>query len=141
MLGEWARYEWGPTVTSAEMLGVDQAAIVKAGYWVTAEAWYPVFSSVSLGASVTREEVDRADSLVKYVAAKGLYGVELGRKDRLLVTRVFADIGRWVRVTYFKTSDSNPYPWLSGMWPVAGERAFTGRDPDKYGVMVRVRVR
>jgi len=141
VLGEWARYEWGPTATSAEMLGRDQSPIEKAGYWVTAEAWYPVFSDIVLGASVTREEIDRADSLVKYMATEGLYGVELGRKDRLLVTRVFADIGRWVRITYFKTNDSNPYPWLSGMWPIAGERAFTGREPDKYGVMVRVRVR
>jgi hypothetical protein len=141
VLGEWVRYEWGPTATSAEMVGRDQSPIEKSGYWVTAEAWSPAFRDVVLGASVTREEVDRADSLVKFMATEGLYGVETGRKDRLLVTRVFADIGRAVRITYFKTSDSNPYPWLSGMWPVAGERAFTGREPDKYGVMVRVRVR
>lgn len=141
LLGEWARYEWGPTATSAEMIGVDQAPIEKAGYWVTAEAWAPVLGDVTIGASVTREEVDRADSLVKFMAAEGLYGIETGRKDRLLVTRLFADIGPWVRVTAFRTDDSNAYPWLSGMWPVAGERAFTGRDPDKYGVMLRVRVR
>src|SRR5690606_15354110 len=107
----------------------------------TAEAWYPVFRDIVLGASVTREEMDRADSLVKFMAAAGLYGVETGRKDRMLVTRLFADIGPWVRITAFKTDDSNPYPWLSGMWPVTGDRAFSGREPDKYGVMVRVRVR
>ena len=141
VLAEWARYEWGPTATSAEMLGVDQSPIEKTGYWVTAEAWYPLFRDITLGASVTREEVDRADSLVKFMAAEGLYRVETGRKDRLLAMRLFTDIGPWVRVTAFKVEDSNPYPWLSGMWPVAGERAFTGREPDKYGVMVRVRVR
>jgi hypothetical protein len=110
------------------------------GYWVTAEAWYPVTGTLVVGASFTREEVDRADSLVKYMAANGLYGVQTGRKDRLTVLRFFADIGSWVRVSLFRTDDSNPYPWLSGMWPVDGPNAFTGRVPNKYGVMVRVRV-
>ncbi|MBE3071410.1 MAG: hypothetical protein IMZ67_00410 [Acidobacteria bacterium] len=141
VLGEWARYTWGPAASSAEMLGFDTAPIEKTGYWVTAEAWYPVTGDLVVGASVTREEVDRADSLVKYMAAKSLYGVQTGRKDRLMVLRFFADIGPWVRVSVFRTDDSNPYPWLSGMWPVEGPQAFTGRAPDKYGVMVRVRVR
>jgi hypothetical protein len=141
VIGEWARYEWGPTATSAEMLGVDPSPVEKAGYWVTAEAWYPVRRDVTVGASVTREEIDRADSLVKYMAAEGLYGVETGRTDRLLVVRGFVDIGPAVRFTVFRTDDSNPYPWLSGIWPVAGERAFTGRSLEKYGVMMRVRVR
>jgi hypothetical protein len=140
VLGEWVRYEWGPTASSAEMLGVDPAPIEKMGYWVTAEAWYPVTGNLVVGASVTREEVDRADSLVKHMAANGLYGVQTGRKDRLTVLRFFADIGPWVRVSLFRTDDSNPYPWLSGMWPVDGPNAFTGRVPNKYGVMVRVRV-
>jgi hypothetical protein len=141
VIGEWVRYEWGPTVTSAELVGVDQSPIVKTGYWLTAEAWAPLTRDLTIGASFSREETDRADSLVKWMANEELYGIEMGRKDRLLVGRIFADIGPWVRVSAFRTHDSNPYPWLSGIWPVAGERAFTGRSLEKYGVMMRVRVR
>lgn len=142
ILGEWARYRWGPTVTSAEMLGVDPAPIDKTGAWITAEVWHPARRGIDLGASVTYEVVDRADSLVKYMAAAGLYRVETGRRDRWTAVRVFADAaGGALRIGLFRTLDGNPYPWLSGIWPVEGDRAFTGRAPDKYGVMFRVRVR
>jgi len=78
VLGEWARYEWGPTRTSAELLGVDLEPIRKAGYWVTAETSYPFRDDFLLGFSWTGEKVDRADSLVKFMAAKRLYGVSEG---------------------------------------------------------------
>jgi len=57
------------------------------------------------------------------------------------IFRVFADIGPYVRVGLFRTNNSNPFPWLSGMWPVDGPFAFVGRKPDKHGIMLRVRVR
>ncbi len=141
VLGEWARYTWGPTRTAAELVGVDPAPIRKAGYWVTAEGAVPLGQDLRLGASVTRERVDRADSLVKFMAASHLYGVQEGRSDRMNTIRVFADVGRFVRISVYHADDQNPYPWLSGMWPVSGDRAFSGKDPDRYGGMVRVRVR
>lgn len=140
LLGEWARYTWGPTKTSAELVGVDTAPIRKAGYWVTAEGSYPIGHNLRLGASVTQERVDRADSLVKFMASRHLFGVTEGKSDQLNVLRVFADIGRLVRISVFRSDDTNPYPWLSGMWPVSGDHAYAGREPDRYGGMVRVRV-
>ncbi len=140
VLGEWARYTWGPTKSSAELIGADTNPITKAGGWITAEGSYPLRPDVRLGASVTYERVDRADSLVRYMAARGLYGVEEGRSDRLNVLRGFLNIGP-ARITIFRADDTNPYPWLSGMWPISGDNPFRGREPDRYGAMVRLRVR
>ena len=41
VMGEYARYTWGPTRTSAEMLGVDTGAVIKTGYWIGAEVTQP----------------------------------------------------------------------------------------------------
>ena len=52
--GECARYVWGPAETSAEMLGIDPAPIVKPGYYFGA-----TFSAVDgthrAGVTVTRK--------------------------------------------------------------------------------------
>ena len=141
VLGEWARYTWGPTRTSAELIGFDRQPIRKAGYWVTAETSYPLRDDLRVGVSWTNERVDRADSLVKFMAANQLHNVSEGKKDRLSVFRLFADIGPFLRVGLFRADDLNPFPWLSGMWPVGGPKAFSGREPDKYGMMLRLRVR
>jgi hypothetical protein len=34
---------------------------------------------------------------------------------------------------------SNPFPWVSGSWPVTGPTAFSGRAPDRIGITVTVR--
>jgi hypothetical protein len=34
---------------------------------------------------------------------------------------------------------SNPFPWVSGSWPIDGPRAFSGATPDRYGITVVVR--
>jgi hypothetical protein len=76
---------------------------------------------------------------VKYLAANDLYGVELGRKDRGTTARVYIDLSRLVTFGLFWADVSNPYPWISGSWPVAGPRAYSGRAPDRYGLAVVVR--
>ena len=47
----------------------------------------------------------------------------------------------FVLVTFggFWADVSNPFPWISGSWPVDGPTAFTGRLPDRYGFTVLVR--
>jgi hypothetical protein len=91
-----------------------------------------------VGATVTREELSRDDSLVKYLALQGLYGVEMGKKDRGTIARVYIDLSRIFTLGFFWADVSNPYPWISGSWPVSGPRAFTGRTPDRYGIAVVV---
>jgi hypothetical protein len=139
VFGEYARYVWGPTETSAELVGADPEAIDKPGYYIGGTFEVPVSRHLHAGVTVTREELSRDDSLVKYLAAAGLYGVELGRKDRGTIARAYVEFSRVLTIGVFWADISNPYPWISGSWPIAGPRAFTGRAPDRYGVSVIVK--
>jgi hypothetical protein len=139
IFGEFVRYTWGPTTSSAEMLGVDPEPIHKAGYYVGGQVTYPVTSRVAVGVTITREELSRDDSLIKYLAMNNLYGVEMGKKDRGTTLRVSMTIADSVTAGVYWADVSNPYPWVSGSWPVSGPRAFTGRDPGRYGLVVSVR--
>jgi hypothetical protein len=94
---------------------------------------------VALGVTFTREELSRDDSLIKYLAANNLYGVEMGKKDRGTTLRVFVTVADAVTAGLYRADVSNPYPWVSGSWPVSGPSAFTGRAPDRYGLVVSVR--
>jgi hypothetical protein len=139
VFGEYARYTWGPTASSAEMLGVDPEPIDKAGYYVGAQIAYPLTSTVTVGTTITREELSRDDSLIKYLSANHLLGVEMGKKDRGTIVRFFVRFRDTVSAGVYWADVSNPYPWVSGSWPVAGSQAFTGRAPDRYGLLVSVR--
>jgi hypothetical protein len=140
VFGEYAHYRWGPTLTSGELVGIPALdPIDKTGYYVGGQLDVPVSSRVRLGGSVTREELSRDDSLIQYLALNQLYGVEMGKNDRALILRGFIDINQLVHVNFFWMDVSNPYPWVSGSWPVAGPTAFTGRAPDRVGVTVTVR--
>lgn len=140
VFGEYAHYRWGPTLTSGELVGIPALEpIDKTGYYMGGQLDVPVSARVRVGGSLTREELLRDDSLIQYLALNQLYGVEMGKKDRLLIARGFIDINRLVNVGFFWVDVSNPYPWVSGSWPVAGPTAFTGRAPDRIGVTVTVR--
>lgn len=140
VFGEYAKYKWGPTVTSGELVGIpDLPAIDKPGYFMGALFDVPVAGKVRAGASVVREELSRDDSLVQYLELNNLYGVSMGKKDRALAVRAFVDVNRLVNVSFFWMDVSNPFPWASASWPVTGPVAFTGREPDRIGVTVSVR--
>ncbi len=140
VFGEYAKYKWGPTVTSGELVGIPElAAIDKPGYFMGAMLDVPVTGKVRAGGSVVREELTRDDSLIQYLELNKLYGVSMGKKDRSLVVRGFIDVNRLVNVSFFWMDVSNPFPWVSGSWPVTGPVAFKGRDPDRIGVTVTVR--
>ena len=127
---EYAKYKWGPTLTSGELVGIPAIdAIDKPGYYMGAQIDAPITSRVRVGGSVTREELTRDDSLIQYLVLNNLYGVEMGKKDRELIVRGFVDINHLV----------NPYPWVSASWPVSGPAAFSGRAPDRAGVTLTVR--
>jgi hypothetical protein len=141
VFGEYAHYTWGPTGTSAEMLGVDPDSIDKSGFYIGAQAAVPVRRNAAVGATFTREELSRDDSMIKYLAAHRLFGVEMGKRDRGTTLRVFVTMFDAVTAGLYWADVSNPYPWVSGSWPVAGPQAFTGRAPDRYGLMVSLRAR
>jgi len=140
LMGEWARYTWGPTASSAEIVGVNWSAIVKQGYWFSAQGHVPVTPAATLGASVTREQIDRADSLVQFLAANGLYGVTTGRKDELTAVRLYLDLWKQLRVGIYKTFDRNPFPQISGIRPLAGPDHDSLSSTEKYGLVVRLTV-
>jgi hypothetical protein len=100
-----------------------------------------VSSRVKAGVTLTREELSRDDSLVKYLAAGDLYGVAMGRKDRGTIARMYVEVARLVTLGGFWANVSNPFPWVSGSWPVGGPRAFIGRDPNRYGMTVLVKTK
>jgi hypothetical protein len=139
VFGEYAKYTWGPTTTSAEMLGFDPEPIDKAGYYVGTQVAYPLTAHVTVGTTITREELSRDDSLIKYLSENDLLGVEMGKKDRGTIVRVFVRFRDTVSAGVYWADISNPYPWVSGSWPIAGPQAFTGRAPDRYGLLVSVR--
>jgi hypothetical protein len=141
VFGEYASYTWGPTETSAELVGVDTEPIDKSGYYVGFQVAAPVHQRVRVGATLTREELSRDDSMVKYLEAQNLYGVEMGRKDRGTVVRGFVELWNRLTIGGFWADVSNPYPWVSASWPVSGPAAFTGRSQDRYGFTVRVQSR
>jgi hypothetical protein len=137
---EYAKYKWGPTVTSGELVGIDALdPIEKPGYYMGAQLDVPVHARVHLGGSFTREELTRDDSLIQYLELNNLYGVTMGKKDRLMIARGFVEVNRLVNVSFYWMDVSNPFPWVSGSWPVAGPTAFTGRDPDRLGITVTVK--
>ena len=137
---EYAKYKWGPTVTSGELVGIPTLGpIEKPGYYMGAQLDVPVGERIHVGGSVTREELTRDDSLIQYLELNNLYGVSMGKKDRLLIARGFIDVNRLVTVSFFWVDVSNPFPWASGSWPVSGPTAFTGREPDRVGVTVTVK--
>lgn len=140
VFGEYAKYQWGPTVTSGELIGIPTLGpIEKPGYYMGAQLDVPVGKGVRVGGSFTREELTRDDSLIQYLSLNNLYGVSMGKKDRLMIARGFLDINRLVNLSVFWVDVSNPFPWASGSWPVSGPVAFTGREPDRIGITVTVR--
>jgi hypothetical protein len=139
VFGEYASYDWGPTATSAEMLGLPTAPINKNGYYAGGDVGYQVNQLVRVGVNATREELSRDDSLIESLALQGLYGVVLGKKERSTVWRFYADIGRLVTVGFYRNTLENPFPWVSGIVPVEGPNAFGawGRGNDKWGIVMR----
>jgi hypothetical protein len=140
VFAEYAKYTWGPTLTSGELAGFPALEpIDKPGYYMGGQVETPFGSRVRVGGSITREELTRDDSLIQYLVLNDLHGVSMGKKDRELVVRGFVDLNRLVNVTFFWMDVSNPFPWVSGSWPVTGPAPFTGRAPDRAGVSVTVR--
>ncbi|HUQ85999.1 MAG TPA: hypothetical protein VM096_00480 [Vicinamibacterales bacterium] len=137
---EYAKYKWGPTITSGELVGIPTIGpIEKPGYFMGAQLDAPLTGRVHVGGSITREELTRDDSLIQYLELNHLYGVEMGKKDRNLILRGFVDVNRLVNVSFFWADVSNPFPWVSGSWPVSGDFAFSGREMDRIGLTVTVR--
>ncbi len=140
VFGEYARYTWGLTETSAELLGLDTGPIDKPGYYAGAELSAPLTPSVKVGTVITREELTRDDSLISFLGLQG-FDVRLGKKERSTAYRFYADFSDRVTVAVIRNDHSNPYRFVSGIEPIAGanpDAASSGSD--KWGLVVRFRL-
>ena len=139
--GEYARYVSGLPDTSAELIGIANAPVIKRGYYVGGEATAPLPKGWEARVSVTGEDLSRNDSLVWYMEALGLYRVHLGARVRSTIVRGSVRM-RGVELGAYWNRQSNPYPWLSGIVPVAGDKAFVAGSEGRprYGFVFRVRV-
>lgn len=141
VIAEHADYTWGPTASSAAMLGVNGSGIAKRGYYVTAETWHPIRPSLTIGGSVSHERIDHDDSLVRYAETLGILGVTGGGHDQMTVIRGYLDFNQDVRIGIYRDWDHDPYPWLSGIDPISGPGAFEGKGTNKWGMTVRLNVK
>lgn len=136
VFGEYARYVWGPTRTSALLVGADPAPIKKDGYYVGGEASYPLAKRLTLGVNLTREDLSRDDSLVKYLAARGLYDVAMGEKERDTVLRFHAKVGDYLTAGIYRMWLDNPFPQASGIVAVEGPGAYQGGGSNRWGFVL-----
>ena len=140
VFGEHARYTWGITRTSAELLGFATDPISKPGYYVGADLSVPISDKVRVGTVITREELLRDDSLIFWLAQSG-YDVQLGKKERATAYRFYADISDLVTLGIIRNDLSNPYPWASGIEPVPLTPGLKSQGNEKWGLVVLFRVR
>ena len=139
VFGEYARYTWGITRTSAEPLGFNGDPINKPGYYVGADLSVPITDKVVVGAVMTREELVRDDSLISFLAQSG-HAVALGKKERSTVYRFYAKFSDLVTLGTIRNDLSNPYPWVSGIEEMVLRPGQGPQGNDKWGVVVLFRV-
>jgi len=92
----------------------------------------------TVGVVVTREELDRDDSLVAFMAARSLLGVREGEKERGTIVKLYAELGP-LTVFVFHNDIDNPFPQASAIVPIGGPFAFQGPGSGKTGAGVRFR--
>ena len=140
LFGEYARYTWGLTETSARLLALETGPIAKPGYYLGADLSVPVAGRLRVGTVITREELSRDDSLISYLSLQG-FDVAMGSHERSTAYRVYVDFSERVTVALIRNTHSNPYRWVSGIEPVLGAHsgaANTGSN--KWGLVFRVRL-
>jgi hypothetical protein len=142
VFGEFASYLWGLTETSAELIGnSDTEGVRKNGYYAGGDFNLPIGSRARIGTTVTFEEIDRDDALIKQLWLENLYGVSMGEKEQTTVMRVYVTFYERVTAAFYRTLLDNPFPWVSGIVPVAGPAAYQGQGNDKWGLVARFSLR
>src|SRR5258708_3241001 len=115
VFGEYAHYKWGLKDPSAGQLPgpPTRSPVDKHGYYVGVDLSLPLPRGWGkVGAVVTREELDRDDSMIAYLAARDMLGVVLGQQERSTIVKVYAELGR-VTAFFFYNDLQNPFPPVS----------------------------
>jgi hypothetical protein len=141
VFGEYARYKWGLRISSAELFSGPPVItpINKSGYFVGADVGVPLPGKRgTAGVVVIREELDRDDSLVAFLAVRNRLGVTLGKKERTTILKLYATLGP-VTVFAFHNGLDNPFPQASAIVATSGPFAFAPAGNAKTGVGFRFR--
>jgi hypothetical protein len=136
VFGEGAHYTWGLTRTSAELFDFDDAPIRKNGYYGGAEVSYPLGRTSRVGLNVTREELSRDDSLIKFLEAGGTRGVTMGESDRGTVLRLFFELPN-LTLAFYRNLDETPFPFVSGIVPIDAPPDVIEGATNKWGIVMR----
>jgi hypothetical protein len=135
-VAECAHYTVGLKESSAVMVGSNPAPVYKDGCYATVQAGFEIRRGLAVGASFTHERIDRADSLIRYLSEKGLYSVVEGEEDRMSVARIFVEVNRQLRIGYYVNHIHNPFPWVSGIYPLTEISRFQGKPFNRTGLVV-----
>jgi hypothetical protein len=141
VFGEYAHYQWGLRDTSADQLPgpPTKSPVYKNGYYVGADLSAPLpRSRGTVGIVFMREELDRDDSLIAYLAARDLLGVSLGKKERRRILKAYAEVGS-LTAFFFYDDVQNPFPQVSAIVPISGPSAFAPGSNSKVGFGLRFR--
>lgn len=140
LFGEWAKYKWGLRDSSAAILPGPriETPIDKRGYNAGIDLSLPLpRDKGKVGVIVIREELDRDDSLVAFLAARGQLDARPGEKERATIFKAYAEIGP-LTVFFFQANIDNPFPALSAIVPIAGDSAGDYRGSNKTGFGIRL---
>lgn len=142
VFGEFARYKWGVKDSSAELLDGPEieTPIFKQGFYLGADVSTPASGGrrPRLGVVVTREEIDRDDSLVAFLAARSLYNMQMGKRERSTIVKAYVETGI-LSAFFFWNNLVNPLPQASAIVAISGPTAYRGYGNRKIGAGIRFR--
>jgi hypothetical protein len=141
VFGEYARYKWGMTESSAELMNLPAmlTPVIKQGFYLGADVGTPVRPGrLRVGAVVTYERLDRDDSLIALLAAKGQLGGQLGEIERGTIMKVYVEKDA-LSAYFFFNDEQNPFPQVSAIVAISGPSAYQGYGDRKIGGGIRFR--
>jgi len=140
--GEAVRYWWGIAKSSADLLPGPrvETPVIKPGYYGAVDLTGPKTKFGEWALTVSHEELSRDDSLVALAAARQMFGVTLGKKERGTIVKGQVQM-RQLTFFGFLNLVSNPFPQLSALVPISGPGTTTEVvNNKKVGLGIRFRI-
>lgn len=141
LFGEAVRYKWGLAKTSADLLPGPkvETPVYKPGYYWAVDVTAPDTRFGKWGLTISREELSRDDSLVALAAARQMFGVVLGKRERGTIFKGQVEAGQ-LTIFGFGNFVSNPFPELSALVPISGLGIQEQVTNTKVGFGIRFRL-
>jgi hypothetical protein len=88
---------------------------------------------------MTREDLSRDDSLIKFLEASGTPGVAMGERDRGTVLRLFFELPN-LTIAFYRNLDETPFPFVSGIVPIDAPPDVIEGATNTWGIVMRARL-